>query len=103
MPANGVKIGAEFETTLIASKLLGPPSSVSIFAPARVQFCEPERSPNFNPPIVRALSRVTVRSAVRSSVLKSAAKPVPLATTPLLQLPVALQLPLASLVHTPPG
>jgi hypothetical protein len=58
-------------------------------------------SPKMSPPIVRLVSRVTVRPAVMSMVLKFASDPAPLAMVPPAQLPAVPHVPLASFVHVP--
>src|SRR5690349_17009493 len=78
-------------------------SSVSV-APLllfSVQFWLPDVSPNFSVPITRDLSSVTVRSADRFTVLKSAVFPLPEAGKLLSHLPGSLQAPSASLIHVP--
>ena len=56
-------------------------------------------SPKINLPMVRGESRPTVRSAVRSMLLKSAVIPVPFATRPPPQLVVVLHRLLPSLIQ----
>src|ERR1017187_1723820 len=65
------------------------------------QFCPPLASPKRSVPIVRGESNVTVRSAVMSSVLKSAALPAPEATMPFSHLVGSLQTPSLSAIHVP--
>src|SRR5664279_503529 len=91
---------AVFWLTAIVGTFGEPASSVSVLPPAKVQFCDPVVSPNLSPPMVRAPSSVTVRTAARLMVLKSAMRLTPLATRPLLQLLLALQLPLAFWIQT---
>src|SRR6185437_5425410 len=102
LPASGVEMVVVFWFTAMVAGFDAPPSSVSVLASDKVQFCEPDKSPNFNPPMVRAASRVIVRSAARSSVLKSARTPGPFAIMPPFQFVPALQMPSALLVHAPP-
>ena len=59
------------------------------------------RSPKTRLPIVWALSSVTVVSAVRLRVLKSAVAAAPLAMVPPLQLAALVQLPPSSLIQVP--
>src|SRR2546425_12836486 len=76
--------------------MLGLVPKVSVLVPASVQLKLDERSPKVSPLMVRPLSKVTVRLAVRLIVLKSAVLPGPKAIKPSLQLAAVFQLPLAS-------
>src|SRR5205085_3589148 len=91
---------------LLVTVIIGDPAvtaSVRMLPPLalRNQFCAPATSPNSSEPILREESSVTVRSAVISSVLRSAMASAPSATVPASQLVGSLQTLLALLVHVP--
>src|ERR1051325_5839878 len=104
VPARITRLVAELLTTV----MVGVPvvtASVSVALPELVWRYQPlltvVASPNFKLPMVRAVSLVTKRVPVMSTVLKSASESVPSATVPLAHLVVSLQAPLASAVHVP--
>src|SRR5258708_27099724 len=103
VPARGAITVAVFWFTAIEGDGAEAVSRVSMFPPLApsAQFWLPEVSPNLSVPMLREVFRVTARSAVMLSVLKSAVKPAPLAMMPPLQLLVSLQLPLASVLQVP--
>jgi hypothetical protein len=89
----GLPVVTESDRPLEASPL---PSSVQLAAEAVLV------SPKTRLPMVRGASRRTVLFAAMFSMLKSAVEFVPLATTPLSQLPPSLHRPpLAVLSHVP--
>jgi hypothetical protein len=91
---------------IVMSGLLAPLSKVSTFAPAlplssSVQWLDCVVSLNLSCPMVRDESRLTVASAVRLSVAKSAMPEAPSATVPPDQLPVPLHNPPPVFVQVP--
>ena len=83
VPASGAVSAIKFVLTTTDGDRLEPVSSVNTLPPpeVRVQLWLPEGR-QISPAKLRGVSKVTVRSAVRASVLKSAVLPGPLATMP---------------------
>src|ERR1017187_1308344 len=102
VPASEAVMVAVFATTA-AGCVNEPVSSVRMLPPleAIVQDWLPDVSPNLSVPMLRAESSATVRFAVMLMALKSAGKPGPLATNPLLHRFVSLQSLLASALQIP--
>ena len=84
---NGNPSVAEFWLTTMEGCVAEEVSSVRTLpaSESNVQLCVPEASPNFNVPMLRLVSSVTIRLAVTSMALKSAVKPAPLASSPSFQ------------------
>ncbi len=86
---------------LLMARVSGPPVPV---LRVQLRFTPGFKSSNTMVPMVRAPSRVTVRFALKLSVLKSAAASAPPAMLPPLQFPEAPQEPPLAFIHTPePG